>query len=193
MDAFWTYNVASKEVINIKERNTGVHSTSSPRRFNVQAVSSKEVKTKTSTSLFFISSLISPSLWALVFPQYSNERFHTGLQHIKGLFSQISPTRSTSLITDIFFMDSISSAIVAVIILPSKPTTKDSVAFFCKYSLIVGTLHWPLFISLISVFLSWFSAWRKYLPSVHSAASFKVTTTVPADPVNPEINSLVLK
>mmetsp|Transcript_565 Transcript_565/g.3990 ORF Transcript_565/g.3990 Transcript_565/m.3990 type:complete len:226 (+) Transcript_565:2448-3125(+) len=29
------------------------------------------------------------------------------------------------------------------------------------------------------------SAWRKYLPSVQSAASFLVTTAVPADPVNP--------
>ena len=38
-----------------------------------------------------------------------------------------------------------------------------------------------------------FSACIKYLPSVHNPASSNVTITVPAEPVNPDINCLDLK
>ena len=72
-------------------------------------------------------------------------------------------------------------------IMPSVPNSAFS------HSGIEGVPSTLIFIKTIPLSANSFSAWTKYLESVHSAAFFLVTTSVPAEPVKPETHFLQAK
>ena len=90
-----------------------------------------------------------------------------------------------------FFSSEIPSS--AAITLPSNPSFPPDGMLSERNSSVVGTPGSPILKSLIPEPSSWWSACMKYLPSVQRPASSFVITTVPAEPVNPDMYALVLK
>ena len=76
---------------------------------------------------------------------------------------------------------------------PSMPTVCPACRFWQSHSVMVGVSGKRSFMRWKGVQANCSSAARKYLLSVHSAASWSVITAVPALPLNPLIHSLVFQ
>ena len=174
---------------------------SSARRFSSHADSIRSVIRSQSAFSAFIFSLIAFTLSAVSTPAELSGSSHTLLGIISGLSDQIMPPRSLSVLSMNLLPLSESLSLSALqnfeeTTLPSKPITNSS-SDLSTSSLIKstteGTPSSPIFMSSMPLPSSCFAACRKYLPSVHSHAPSSVTSSSPADPVNPLRKARILK
>ena len=163
---------------------------------NNHAISSRVVITWVEVPFSLIFSLNLANFELKLSPQYLTSNKNALLSDKAGLSGHILSIKSYWYSIFIPFLDNFSANVapsLADITLPSNPKVPPSGIFLYKYSSVVGQPSCPILNNFIVLPSNWDSACIKYLPSVHNPASSLVTITVPAEPLNPDINSLDLK
>ena len=135
------------------------------------------------------------SLLSALSPAYSSGCISIGLRGISGRSFHISTRGSKFVLTVIppsFRSSEIRSSVsFALITIPSTPTQLPplKLSFLPSHFEMLGVSSKPSFISTKPVPSSCSAAAMKYLESVQRAASLRVTTAVPAEPLKPDIHS----
>ena len=135
------------------------------------------------------------SLLSALSPAYSSGCISIGLSGISGRSFHISARGSKFVLTVIppsFRSSEIRLSVsFALITIPSTPTQLPplKLSFLPSHFEMLGVSSKPSFISTKPVPSSCSAAAMKYLESVQRAASLRVTTAVPAEPLKPDIHS----